>query len=433
MMELRAPRSLRHRIVLWLLAFATALTVAIVAQGTVVIEYVERLVWKSMLTVELDHFIQRSKEEPGYRWDDTDGFVVYVGADDPDLPPELRALDEGLHDDLQFGNTNHVVLVQDDADTRYTLAMDIEQFGIDESSYEFLTVIAAALLLLAIGLAAVFGVSRLLRPLSRLAQRIGTMHPEQGAERIELEPGAGSELVVIADAFNDYLQRNAQFVERERTFINTASHELRTPVAVIMGATELALQAKADPTTTQMQLQRIQRSARDMEQLIVLLLALAKDPARLARTSKPLALDELLPQIIDDHQHLTAGKSLELRLAPPPPCVIQAPPGIVRAAVGNLLRNAIENSDSGRIDISLRDDATVVIHDPGHGMSPEQISAIYTRMARTDGGDGDSGIGLELISRLCEHFGWRLDLQSDPEHGTTAVLQFKSWLPTFPA
>ena len=39
---------------------------------------------------------------------------------------------------------------------------------------------------------------------------------------------------------------------------------------------------------------------------------------------------------------------------------------------------------------------------------------------------GDSGIGLELISRLCEHFGWRLNLQSNPEHGTTAVLQFTS-------
>lgn len=172
------------------------------------------------------------------------------------------------------------------------------------------------------------------------------------------------------------------------------------------------------------QLQRIQRSAREMEQLIILLLALAKDPARLVKTNKPLSLDALLPQIIDDHQHLTAGKSLQLCLAPPPPCEVHAPPGIVRAAVGNLLRNAIENSDNGRIDIRLQDDATIVIHDPGHGMGPEQISAIYTQMARGGGGRGDSGIGLELISRLCEHFGWRLDLHSDPKHGTTAVLQF---------
>ena len=422
-MRPRRPRSLRTRIVLWLLSFATALTVAIIAQGTVVIEYVERIVWKSLLTVELDHFVQRSHRQPGYRWDDTSGFVVYVGADDPDLPPELRGLDEGLHDGLRIRGIDHVVLVRDSGGTRYTLAMDIGQFEADESGYELLTVGAALLLLAMICVAAVFGVRRLLRPLSGLAAQIGEVRPDHGAGRIELDADAGSELVVIADAFNDYVRRNAQFVERERTFINTASHELRTPVAVINGAAELALLPGTGPATMKHQLQRIQRSARDMDHLITLLLALAKDPARLHRISRPLALDAVLPQIVDDHVHLTAGKSLQLRLAPLPRCDIHAPPGIVRAAIGNLLRNAIENSDNGRIDIALHDDATIVIHDPGHGMSPEQISAIYTRMAR-NGSEADSGIGLELISRLCEHFGWRLDLRSDPARGTTAVLQF---------
>jgi signal transduction histidine kinase len=408
-MRLRRPRSLRHRIVLWLLAFATALTVALIAQGTVVIEYVERTVWRSMLAVELDHFIQRRQEAPGQDWNGTAGFVVYAGADHPGLPRELRGLEPGLHDDLPVGGANHVVLVRDEAGTRYTLAMDIDQFSSDEAGFEWLTMAAAGLLLLAVSVAAAIGVSRLLRPLSRLAERIGAIRPERAAGRIELEPGAGSELVVIADAFNDYLQRNAQFVERERDFINTASHELRTPVAIIKGAAELALQPGADTATARHQLQRIQRSAEEMEQLIVLLLALAK----------------LLPQVVEDHRHLTAGKSLQLRLAPLPPCQVHAPPGVVRAAVGNLLRNAIENSDSGCIDIRLGQDATVTIRDPGHGMSPEQISEIYTRMARAEGG-GDSGIGLALIARLCEHFGWHLELQSDREQGTTAVLQFRT-------
>ena len=95
-------------------------------------------------------------------------------------------------------------------------------------------------------------------------------------------------------------------------------------------------------------------------------------------------------------------------------------PQIVRAAIGNLLRNAIENSDQGVIDIALDRSGTVTIRDPGHGLSPEQISAIYLRMAR---GGGEAGIGLDLIARLCDHFGWRLSLQSDAGRGTTAVLQ----------
>ncbi|GHC02606.1 sensor histidine kinase [Thermomonas carbonis] len=423
-MPLRQPHSLHHRIVLWLLAFALALTVAVIAQGTVVIEYVERIVWRSMLMAELDHFIQRSRNNPGYHWDETAGFVIHVGADDPDLPVELRGLKPGLHDDILVAGTNHVAMVHDDAGIRYALVMDIEQFEIEESGFELLTLLAAVLLLLAVSVAAVFGVRRLLGPLQQLAERIGGIRPEDGLERIELEPNAGSELQVIADAFNDYLQRNAQFVERERTFVNTASHELRTPVAVINGAAQLALQADADPTMSRLQLQRIQRSAREMEQLIELLLALAKDPERLTRNSQALSMDTLLAQIVEDHQYLTAGKSLQLQLTTSPHCEIHAPAGIVRAAVGNLLRNAIENSDTGVIDIRLQD-ATVVIRDPGHGMSPEQISALYTRMARDSGRLADSGIGLELIARLCEHVGWHLELRPDSPRGTIATLQFK--------
>ena len=109
---------------------------------------------------------------------------------------------------------------------------------------------------------------------------------------------------------------------------------------------------------------------------------------------------------VEDHRHLTRDKDLDLALGPLPHCEIVAPAAIVQAAVGNLLRNAIENSGRGRIRVRLQADATVVIEDPGHGMSPEEISAIYARVARGGGGRDGGGIGLELIARLCDHLGW---------------------------
>ena len=415
--------SLRRRITLWLLLYAAALTLAVVAQGTVVIEYVERIVWKSLLTVELDHFVERQRREPGYRLADTRGLNLYAstgGRYTATTPMALRGLDEGLHDDLRVGANELVALVRDYGDVRYTLAMDIDQFAQEESRFELLTLLAAGAMLLLVSLSAALGVSYLLRPLSHLAEQIGAVQPARDTRDVTLDPGAGSELTVIADAFNGFLRRNRQFVERERTFVNTASHELRTPIAVINGAAELGLEPGASPATMRGQLERIRRSAREMDHLVTLLLALAKDPAKLTRANEPLALHLLLPEIVEDHRHLTAGKSLTLALAPLPECGIQAPPGIVRAAVGNLLRNAIENSDHGVIDIALDAAGTVTIRDPGHGLSPEQISAIYLRMAR---GGGDSGIGLDLIARLCEHFGWRLALHPNDGRGTIAVLQ----------
>ena len=155
-----------------------------------------------------------------------------------------------------------------------------------------------------------------------------------------------------------------------------------------------------------------------MEELINLLLMLARDPARLAALSDRVAMDQLLPEIVEDHRHLTRDKDLELVLGTLPHCQIIAPLAIVQAAVGNLLRNAIENSDRGCIRISLQNDATVVIEDPGHGMSPEEISAIYARVARGGGSRDGGGIGLDLIARLCEHLGWELSFSS-PAHGGT--------------
>jgi signal transduction histidine kinase len=257
-----------------------------------------------------------------------------------------------------------------------------------------------------------------------MAQQIGGLRPDLPAQRIDLRDSASAELHVIADALNDYLQRNAHFVERERAFIATASHELRTPLAVIAGSTEIALQQSGLPAPAQQQLGRIQRTTRDVEQLISLLLVLAKDPARLARSSEPVALDRLLPGIVDDHRYLTRDKALSITLAPMPPLEITAPLPIVQAAIGNLLRNAIEHSDGGEIRIRVEAPATVVIEDPGHGMSPEEISAIYARMARGGEGDRGGGIGLELISRLCEHLGWRLSIASNAGSGTTTTLTF---------
>ncbi|KAB8314759.1 amidohydrolase family protein, partial [Tolypothrix campylonemoides VB511288] len=177
----------------------------------------------------------------------------------------------------------------------------------------------------------------------------------------------------------------------------------------------------SDPLEVTSNVERVQRAARDVERLIALLLALAKDPARLARAAEPVALDALLAESVDDHRALGDGKALRLHLHPPQPSTLHAPPALVRAAIGNLLRNAIEHSDAGTVHVRLQAPATVVIEDPGQGMDPEQISRLYARLAR--GGRDGGGIGLDLIARLCAHLGWRLDFAPAADgRGTVTTL-----------
>ena len=419
-----ASQGLRRRILTWLLVYVSLLSVAIFVGGLIVNEEAERMVWESLLRAELHHYQDRLQAEPGYRWTDTDDMTLYRWDDVPPPPKVLRALGPGLHDDIWVEGKLRVVMIQDLPGGRVALALDITEFeGLEETiSSGIVAGMFAAVILL--GLLLAWGLGRAIRPLSVMAGDITRLQPERGRQRIELEPRASDELRVIADAFNDYLDRSERFVERERAFINSASHELRTPIAVIGGAARLAHDQDGMPAVAREQMQRILRSVRQIEQLLSLLLILAKDPERLAAVSDTVALDELLPEIVEDHRYLTRGKDLVLQSGPLPAVRVTAPVAIVQAAIGNLLRNAIENSDRGVIAIRLDADAVVTIIDPGHGMSPEEISRIYAQLARGEGRDG-GGIGLDLIARLCEHLGWRLDIDSAPERGTIARLHFR--------
>jgi signal transduction histidine kinase len=415
------------RIALWVVAYMVVLSVAVIALGNSINEHAERMVWKSMLHSEMDHFDRRRADDPGYRWRDIEGASLFGAGSGRPVPPELGRYKPGLHDDVRFEGRDHVLLVRMVDGQRQALMMDIGEFERNEFRLSATMLAAVPLVLAALGAGMGWVLRRLVRPLADMAGDIGRLRPDRIGQRIEPDPDASSEMVVIANALNDYLARNERFVERERKFIATSSHELRTPVAVISGAAEIALDGESVPAATRHQLERIQRTARGVEQLIALLLVLARDPARLSAISGTFRLDAMLPDLVDDHRHLCVGKELELVVAPLPPCTLHAPETIVRAAIGNLLRNAIENSDRGRIVLALDDGGVVSIEDPGHGMSPEEIGALYARMAR----DGDAaaahdggGIGFELISRLCEHLGWGLRIEPLAPRGTRASLDF---------
>jgi signal transduction histidine kinase len=421
-----AKRSgLRRRILLGLLGYVVVLTIAVVMHGFIVNEHAESLVWQTLLDSEMDHLLELHERDPTFPWTNTESLAFYDGHLPEDMPPPLRGVPPGVYDEIMIDGVERVALVREVEGRPLALALDITD--LEEREFDMgLTVIGSAVTLVGLlCIAIAWSVNRLVKPLRDMAQSIAALRPDQAGQRIATPDTASAELVVIADALNDYLQRNDRFVERERVFIDSASHELRTPVAVIAGASEIALQQPHLPEPARGQLLRIQRTARGVEELVSLLLVLAKDPARLARSSDHVALDELIPGIVEDHRHLTRDKDLQLDIVGLRPCEIVAPLPIVQVAIGNLLRNAIEHSDRGRITIRLEAPATVIIEDPGHGMSPEEIAQIYARVARGGGRDG-GGIGLDLISRLCEHLGWRLDFASDEGRGTTTTLRMAS-------
>ena len=413
--------SLRRRVLVGLLAYVALLSLAVGVHGVVVNERAERLVWTALLDAALDLVLEHRQREPDYRRDNTSPLAFHDEGDPQGLPVELRDLAPGVHDEIIVGGTESVALVREIDRRRVALVLDITDFERGELDLGFGVLGSALAMIALLGFAVAYSANRLLRPVTQLAQQIAALRPDATGERIRSGADTTAEIETISSALNNYLQRHEHFVERERAFIDSASHELRTPIAVIAGASAIALQHADMPAAIHGQLLRIQRTTRDVEQLVTLLLVLAKDPARLARSHDRVVLADVVPDIIEDHRHLTRGKDLSITFVDRGSEDVLAPLAIVQAAIGNLVRNAIENSDRGEITVTLQSPATVTIEDPGHGMSPEEIAAVYARLARGSSRDG-SGIGLSFLARLCEHLDWRLDIASTQGQGTVATL-----------
>ncbi len=422
-------RTLRRKLLVWLASYLALLTLVVFSAANYVHERAEHSVWRALLNSELDSVIASKRTDPDYRWQDSDTLHFFSDHDAHGIPDMLAHLKPGLHDGVRLEGHRSAVMVRQTSDFgRTMLVLDITDFAELEHFITRWAVLAGIAMVVVTLLMAWVGMNRLVRPLAGLAADIAGLQPERSGQRVQVTARGSAEMEVIADSVNDYLERNERFVERERAFISTASHELRTPIAAITGAAELALEQPGLPPRARQQLLRVCSTASSMEQLIQLMLVLAREPARLAALSEPLALEQLLPEIVADHAYLASGKELSVEVVDVAPCTIVAPVGVVQAAVGNLLRNALENSDRGVIRLWLTPQAVVTIEDPGHGMSPEEVAVAYAKTARGER-NMRTGIGLDLIGRLCEHLGWKLDIHSGPQRGTRVTLDMGASLP----
>lgn len=416
-------KTLRSRIAVSLFAYSMVLAGAVLSLGYLVNEDVEQVIWSAILEPAMDRHLAeagRAGEPDPVKRIATFSMRRSAGAREQ-LPDGLAELGPGFHDEIRMGGREVAALVRDSGEWRDVVVVDITDLERTERSLLGLLLVGALLATLVLVWTVRWLAGRLVRPVTRLAASVDELDPTRGGLRLPIAASATDEVAIIGGAINRLLDRINGFVNRERRFIQTVSHELRTPIAVIAGAADVAVTESALPPGAMKPLQRIRRATRDIDHLIATLLILAKSPDRLLESATTFRLDELVRDIVSDHIHLTGARSLELVADDLQPTLLHTAERIAQIAISNLVRNAIEHSDTGVIRVSVRADGVVAILDPGHGMAADDISRAFSAAARR-GEDGSSrGIGLELIARICEHLDWTLDLQAQAQ-GTRAVL-----------
>ena len=221
------------------------------------------------------------------------------------------------------------------------------------------------------------------------------------------------ELGQLARAFDRMAGRIETLLTAERRLLLDISHELRSPLARLSVAVELARSDK-DPSAT---LDRIEREAGRLNELIGGLLEVTRaegDPS--AQHRDLLRLDDLLTDIVDDCRIEATPKDCSLHIAEIARIDFPGDAELLRRAIENVVRNAIRYAPSGTaVDIALRRDgpqAAILIRDRGPGVPEDSLRRIFDPFYRVDSDRGRSsggvGLGLSIARRAVELHGGTL-------------------------
>jgi signal transduction histidine kinase len=415
--------SLRWRLTLAMVIMVTAST-ALFSTGVVLIKNrLEAVTFGDLVADQMDVILNQSAQGIPFDQDLLHDWQFHQTADAQHLPESVLALPEGSHHSVRADDRFYQVEVRQGPDSdRAWLLYDITEWENQEHAVLVMT-LYSSLAVLAIAILLGLGVARaVLAPLERLTGRLHHMQPDQRHVRIGDE-FTGQEVRLIADAFDQYQDRIDRFVERESFFTAAASHELRTPLSIIIGATDILESIPDQGPRQQRAVERIRRACTDMRGFIEVTLLLAREEYRTLPDEYQTSVRSIAQQVLEDREMQLTKKGMELHYDFDRDICLPQAPGIITMVIGNLVSNAIEHGSSGTLSVLQRDNKLAVI-DTGSGIPAENLSRVFDRdfTTRSDG----TGMGLNLVRRLCERFGWLIEMKSAPGEGTTVTLDFSA-------
>ena len=271
-------------------------------------------------------------------------------------------------------------------------------------------------------------VQRATRPVRALSHELQA-RPDDDLRPIAA-PDAPRELQPLIAATNEHMRRQSDLLAQQQRFVRDASHQLRTPLAVLKAQVQSARRGDVAPPEA---LAEIEHTVDRATQLANQMLALAK-VAQLQQQADvaPAQFDEVVRAVALDVAPLIAGKGLDFDLQTEP-ITLRAHDWMLRELTRNLLHNAIRHTPAGGLlAITLAragGEARLTVADGGPGVAPELAERLFQPFSAGAGGTG-SGLGLAICHEIVQTLGGRIQLVNRMHNGRVDGLDAIVTLPT---
>ncbi len=234
----------------------------------------------------------------------------------------------------------------------------------------------------------------------------------------------GGQMTELEEAVNSLIARMHSTYRQQIRFVDDASHELRTPIAVIQGYVNMLDRwGKNDEKVLQEAISAIQTESDHMKTLVDQLLFLARgDMGRQQFHKEPVDLAEMLQEIREESRLIDSAHPYTLQIDAP--CTLSADPAMLKQAVRILVDNAAKYTpENGAISLRLHEEpgsVLISVQDEGRGIAPKDAEHVFERFYRADEArsTGGSGLGLSIAKWIVDQHGGVLRLVSYENMGS---------------
>ncbi len=300
-------------------------------------------------------------------------------------------------------------------------------------NFTLIVFLAIVFLMVVSAVSGFFISKKALKPINEISNDIKRISEYNLSGRIEIDD-VPDELKDLISSFNEMLERLDRYFKQQKRFISDVSHELKTPISVIMMQSELALRKQRSAEDYKKALSAISNTSLMMSALVEKMLMLARlDSKNNKLNFEETAVYDVIMESINLLKHTADKKGVTIQFNGDNACKTKADRTMLLEVFINIIDNGVKyNKDNGRVDISIEcrgEYIDVVVEDSGIGISNDDLHKITEEFYRVDESRSKKttgfGLGLSIVKKIIDIHNGKIDITSKKDIGSKVAIQLK--------